>query len=52
MMTGQGSELDAGENMGVMGGFVSAKEDRPKKEKAQKQFPTLKCYHVLFYCKG
>lgn len=35
MMTGQGRELEAGENMGVMGGFVSAKEDRPKKTKGK-----------------
>ena len=27
MMTGQGRELEAGENMAVMGGFVSAKEE-------------------------
>lgn len=52
MMTGQGSELEAGVKMGVMGGFVSANEDGAKKEKAQNKFPTLKCYHVLFYCKG
>lgn len=32
MMTGQGRELEAGENMGVMGGFVSKKEERHKRE--------------------
>lgn len=34
MMTGQGRELEAGEKMGVMGGFVSAeKEGQNKKSK-------------------
>lgn len=32
MMTGQGRELEAGENMGVMGGFVSAKDEGQKIE--------------------
>lgn len=32
IMTGQGRELEAGENMGVMGGFVSAKEAEGSKQ--------------------
>lgn len=28
MITGQGRELEAGENMGAMGGFVSAKDKK------------------------
>lgn len=28
MITGQGRELEAGENMGAMGGFVSAEEEK------------------------
>lgn len=45
MMTGQGRELEAGENMGAMGGFVSAKE-----EKDQNQLWNLKHYHVWLFC--
>lgn len=40
MMTGQGRELEAGEKMGVMGGFVSAEKEGQNKN--QNKVPALK----------
>lgn len=49
MMTGQGRELEAGENIGVMGGFVSAKEGQNKIKTSIKLLNVAKC---LFKCTG
>lgn len=50
MMTGQGRELEAGENIGVMGGFVSAKEEVQNKIKTSiKLLNVAKC---LLKCTG
>lgn len=46
MMTGQGRELEAGEKMGVMGGFMSAKEEGQKKIKTS--FQSLNVAKSLF----
>lgn len=46
MMTGQGRELEVGENMAVMGGFESAKEDAKKLEGSE-QVTSKKLFHLL-----
>lgn len=49
MMTGQGRELEAGENTGVIGGFVSAKEERQNEIKTRIELLNATC---LFTCPG